>query len=457
MLRVLLKPFQKFLHLQAASSALLLLATVVALIWANLPGGSDYEAFWQTPLSLSFGAFQISHSLQFWINEGLMSLFFLVVGLEIKRELLVGELSSPRQASLPILGALGGMAIPAAIYVLLNPPGSLYANGWAIPTVTDIAFTVGALTLLGNRVPIGLKVFLIALAIVDDIGAILVIALFYSHGLQPLFLGLAAATILVAVLINKAGENKPWPYLLLGGPLWLALLKSGIHPTIAGVLLAFTVPASAKIDPCAFHQQSLNVLYRLKQTGLQCQTTVMLTNADYQDNVQALDTLCEEVQAPLQRMEHALHPWVTYGILPLFALANAGVQLPWGHFSTALGQPLTLGIIAGLFLGKPIGITLAAWAAVRAGWAKLPEHVSWRQIHAAGILSGIGFTMSVFITLLAFQEPKQVSFAKLGILLASGLSAIVGVALLRLSLGNPLPTGVITNSEADLEVEIDPD
>ena len=392
MLQVLLKPFQKFAQLQAAGSVLLLLTTVGALIWSNSSLGDSYEHFWQTALPLGWGHIQFSQTLHFWINEGLMTLFFLLVGLEIKRELQSGELSSPRQASLPILGALGGMMVPAGLYVLLNPPGTAYANGWGIPTVTDIAFAVGALAILGNRVPIGLKVFLVALAIVDDIGAILIIALFYSHGIQPVFLACAAGIIMLALFLNRRGEQRAWPYVILGIPLWLTLLKSGIHPTIAGVLLAFTIPASIQSD-------EINT-----------------------------------IEAPLQRLEHALHPWVTYAILPLFALSNAGVRVPWHELSTALGQPLSLGIMTGLFLGKPLGITLTTWGSVKAGWAKLPANVSWPQIHAAGVLGGIGFTMSVFITLLAFQEPSQVAFAKLAILLASGLSALVGVGLLWFSL-----------------------
>ena len=437
MLRLILKPFQKFLQLQTSGSILLLLFTIFALLWANLPFTIGYDAFWQTTVNLGVGGYQFNHPLQFWINEGLMTLFFLLVGLEIKRELLVGELSSPRQASFPIIGAIGGMLVPAIIYGLLNPPGSVYGKGWAIPTVTDIAFTVGALSLLGERVPIGLKVFLIALAIVDDIGAILIIALFYSSGVQPLFLAIAAGILLLSLLINKSGNSRPWPYLALGAPLWLALLQSGIHPTIAGVLLAFTIPATARIDPCAFHQQSLDALSRLEEEGLQCESKVMLTNAHYQENIQVLDTLCEEVQAPLQQIEHGLHPWVTYGILPLFALANAGVQIPWSHLADALGHLSVLGIIAGLSLGKPLGITAATWLAVRLGWAKLPDFVSWRQIHAAGVLSGIGFTMSVFITMLAFHTTEQLMDAKLGILVGSGLSAVIGIGLMAMTLNQP--------------------
>jgi len=439
MLRVILKPFQKFLQLQASGSAILLLATLSALVLANSPLAATYADFWHTPLLLEFGAYRLAYPLEFWVNEGLMTLFFLLVGLEIKRELLVGELSSFRQASLPIVGALGGMLAPALIFLLLNPPGTPYNRGWAIPTVTDIAFTVGALSLLGNRVPVGLKVFLLALAIVDDIGAILVIACCYSSGVQLGFLALAAGILALGWLINCSGVINPLIYLGLGLPLWATMLQSGVHPTIAGVLLAAIIPASAKIDPCSFHQQSMDTLFQLEQSGLQCQTTSMLTNGEAQASIQALESLCEEVQAPLQRIEHSLHPWVTYGILPLFALANAGVSVPWGQLGTAFSQPLTLGIVAGLFLGKPLGIFALTWTTVKLGWTALPTQVNWRQIHAAGVLSGIGFTMSVFITLLAFREPMQVSYAKLGILLASGLSALVGLGLLWLALRSQKP------------------
>ncbi len=411
MLRVILKPFQRFLNTEASGSILLLLATLAALLWANSPWRANYAHLWETPLPLNIAGLQSNLPLHFWINEGLMTLFFLLVGLEIKREFLGGELSSPRQASLPILGALGGMVVPALIYAGFNPPGTVFAHGWAIPTVTDIAFAIGALTLLGNRVPLGLKVFLIALAIVDDIGAILIIALFYSHGLQPLWLLAAAGLLLLGFALNRSGKHRCWPYLALGVPLWLAILQSGIHPTIAGVLLALTVPATL---------------------GANSQPT------DASTSRLELETDSYEANLPtLQTIEHGLHPWVTYSILPLFALANAGVHLPWTSITDALGQPLSWGILAGLFLGKPLGITLAAWAAVRLGWASLPAQVNFRQIHAAGVLGGIGFTMSVFITLLAFREPGQVATAKLAILLASGLSAGVGVGLLWWALQSP--------------------
>jgi NhaA family Na+:H+ antiporter len=434
-LKVLLKPFQQFLQLEAAGSLLLLLATVSALGLANSPWRNLYEIFWHSPLPLSLGNVQFSLPSHFWLNEGLMTLFFLLVGLEIKREILTGELSTPRQASLPILGALGGMIIPAGIYALLNPPGSAFARGWGIPTVTDIAFAVGALTLLGKRVPLGLKVFLVALAIVDDVGAIVIIALFYSQGIQPLFLLVAASILLVACLLNRARVYQPWPYLILGVFLWLALLQSGIHPTIAGVLLALTVPASMQALPSQTDQQATaEPTHRLAPEDLKSPALLIPTKPPKEK--QGSD---DAMSSPLQRIAQGLHPWVTYGILPLFALANAGVHLPWGQIFHSLRQPLALGIIAGLFLGKPLGITLAAWAAVRLGWATLPAQVTLRQIHAAGVLGGIGFTMSVFINLLAFREPSQVASAKLAILLASGLSAIVGVSLLWLALEKNKP------------------
>ncbi len=431
MFKTLLKPFQKFLQLQASGSILLLLSAVAALLWANSPYSGSYQAFWETPLHLGLGAWQFSQSLHFWINDGLMTAFFFLVGLEIKRELIVGELSSPRQASLPIIGAIGGILVPALAYLAFNPPGSAFNSGWGIPTVTDIAFAISALAILGDRIPVGLKVFLIALAIVDDIGAILIIALFYSQGVQPFFL-LAAGGILAVLLgMNRAGIDRPWPYAALGLLLWAAVLNSGIHPTIAGVLLAFTVPSFSKIDPAAFYRESSNALTCFSQAGLSHDTRKVLTNATYQESIQHLESLCEAVQAPLQQMEHAIHPWVTYVILPLFALANAGVTVDTANLGVALAHPVTLGILAGLFIGKQVGITLFAWLAVRFRLADLPDGTTWRQLHATAILGGIGFTMSVFITLLAFENPQYIAYAKLSILAGSISSALVGLLLLK--------------------------
>lgn len=431
MFKTLLKPFQKFLQLQASGSILLLLAAVAALIWANSPISETYESFWKTPLTLGFGSWQFSKSLHFWINDGLMTFFFFLVGLEIKRELLVGELSSPRQASLPIIGAVGGIVVPALAYLIFNPPGSAFNSGWGIPTVTDIAFAISALAILGDRIPVGLKVFLIALAIVDDIGAIVIIALFYSHGVHSVFLLITGAILALLIAMNRSGVDRPWPYAILGLFLWAAVLYSGIHPTIAGVLLAFTIPSFSKMNPAAFYQEGIQTLECFKQDGLSTNTRLVLTNANYQANIQHLESLCEAVQAPLQQMEHAIHPWVTYGILPLFALANAGVTIHVSDLEAALAHPITLGILTGLFLGKQVGITLFAWLAVQFKLAELPAGANWRQLHATAILGGIGFTMSVFITLLAFESSVYIADAKLSILLASILSALVGLLLLK--------------------------
>jgi Na+:H+ antiporter, NhaA family len=431
---VLFKPFLNFLQLQASSSILLLGATILALFWANGPWAETYESFWHTPITLGFGAFQFRESLHFWINDGMMAIFFLVVGLEIKRELLVGELSSPKQAAFPIAAAIGGMLVPALIYLLLHPPGTLLQRGWGIPTVTDIAFAIGVLTLLGNRVPIGLKVFLTALAIVDDLGAILLIALFYSGGLNTTYVLLALLMLVILWLFNRSGMDRPYPYILLGLILWLIFLKSGLHTTIAGVILAFAIPAKAKIDPSAFYEEGCAILERFRKAGMPPDKRIILTDEEHQASVQALESLCEEVQAPLQQVEHALHPWSSHLILPLFALANAGVHLDLPDLpsvTSAILHPVTLAVILGLFIGKQVGITLFAWLAVRLGLAQLPEGVKWTGIYGASILGGIGFTMSLFVSVLAFTSAEHVSYAKFGILLASLLSGLTGILVLR--------------------------
>lgn len=433
--KVLFMPFIKFLQLQAASSILLLVATLVALAWANSPFAASYESLWHTPLTIGFGSLVFKESLHFWINDGLMALFFLVVGLEIKRELLVGELSSPRQAALPIFAAIGGMLVPALLYMLLNPPGSEFFRGWGIPTVTDIAFAIGVLTVLGTRAPLGLKVFLTALAIVDDLGAILLIALFYSGNLNLQYLVLAALVLGLMLVLNRSKIDRPAPYLILGLVLWVAILKSGLHATIAGVLLALMIPAKGTINPVGFYQEGHSILERFREAGISKDNSLILTNHEHQASVQALEDLCEAVQAPLQQVEHALHPWVSFLILPLFALANAGVSIPTGNLGASLLHPITVGIIVGLFLGKQLGITLFSWLAIRLKWAVLPLGVTSRQIYGVSFLGGIGFTMSLFISVLAFEQQQFVSDAKIGILLASLLSALAGIFILWMTSG----------------------
>jgi NhaA family Na+:H+ antiporter len=426
--------FHRFTRLQASGGILLLISTILALIWANSPGAHSYFELWETNLSITMGNFSLSEHLLEWVNGGLMVVFFFVVGLEIKRELTIGELASPKRAALPIMAALGGMLLPAAFYIALNA-GTEGASGWAIPMATDIAFTLGILTLLGSRVPLSLKVFFTALAIADDLGAVLVIALFYSQEIH--LMGLAAGGIILLALVglNTIGVRRPLPYVLLGIGLWLAFLESGLHPTIAGVLLAFTIPARTQARPQAFLAQCTAVLGGVDgDAGLEAEPDA--ERVDISDRQQAaahtLEAIAERMQTPAQRLEHSVTPWATFLILPLFALANAGVALS-GNVVQAVTSPVGLGIIFGLVLGKPLGITLFSWLAIKLGVAEMPGRVRWPQLISATFLAGIGFTMSIFIANSAFSSPELLSTAKIGILAASLLAATIGAALLLLT------------------------
>jgi NhaA family Na+:H+ antiporter len=430
----LVRPFQAFAARESSGGILLLLATLMALMWANSPWANSYFALWHTTVTLRFGANTITHDLHFWVNDALMALFFFVVALEIKREFLVGELASPRQAALPIVAALGGVLVPAAIYSFLNAGGP-GAPGWGIPMATDIAFVIGVMALLGSRVPTSLKVFLTALAIVDDIAAVLVIALFYTGQISWGALGVAALCLIALGAANRLGVRHPLPYALLGLLLWSAVLQSGVHATIAGVLLAMTIPSRSELNPSEFLQRGRAVLDHFERTA-QKEKTVM-NDEEQQAAIEALVDSCEQVQPPLHRLEHALHPWVTFLVMPVFALANAGLVFQGRILATVL-QPIPLGVVLGLLLGKPIGITLASWLAVRLRLGALPDGTTWFQIHGAGWLGGIGFTMSIFVAGLAFKEEALLNMAKLGIFTASLLAGIVGSALL---LRNHPPAG----------------
>jgi NhaA family Na+:H+ antiporter len=354
-----------------------------------------------------------------------MAVFFLLVGLEIKREFLVGELASPRQATLPIAAAIGGMLVPALVYWLVNPRGPA-AHGWAIPMATDIAFALGVLTLLGSRIPSGLKVFLTALAIVDDMGAVVVIALFYS-GTPVLFPSLVAAgAVALLILLNKSGMRPVTPYLVVGALLWLALHEAGMHATIAGVLLAMTIPSRTRINAQEFsiHARGFLEEFDKAETG----DLLVLTSKGQQEALHALEKATEQVQAPLIRLEHGLQPLVQYGIMPAFALANAGVRLT-GEIDGPLLTPVTAGIVLGLVVGKPLGIVLFSWLAVRFRFARLPAATSWGFLHGAAWIGGIGFTMSLFIAALAF-EGAMLAPAKVGILAGSALAGLVGIGVL---------------------------
>ncbi len=423
----IIRPFQEFTRIEASGGIVLLACTLVALAWANSPWAASYFALWQVPLGITFDGFTLEHDLNFWINDGLMAIFFFVVGLEIKRELLVGELSSPRSAALPVAAAVGGMLVPAAIYLAFNA-GKAGSHGWGIPMATDIAFAIGVLALLGNRIPVALKVFLTALAIVDDIGAVLVIALFYTSDLNMMALLVAAGIVLILIFLNLASTRRQMLYVVLGVGLWLAVLASGIHAAIAGVLLAMTIPSAPRTSTMQFLERTHALVHEFERVGVSDQKT--LINEAQLSAVRAIEHNSEEVLTPLQRMEHALHPWVTYAIMPLFALSNAGVVLG-REMLEAITQPVSIGIILGLVVGKQVGITGASWLATRARIAALPEGVTWRQIYALSWLGGIGFTMSLFIADLAFGVSPLLTTAKIAILTASLIAGVVGYGMNR--------------------------
>jgi NhaA family Na+:H+ antiporter len=419
----ILRPFQRFAEKEAAGGIVLLLAAAIAMVWANSPLGDSYAEFWQTRFELKLGAFELRKPIVKLVNDGLMAIFFFVVGMEIKRELLYGELSSRAQVLFPLAAAAGGMLAPAAFYLAFNTGGP-GAGGWGIPMATDIAFALGVLSLFGPRVPLSLKVFLTALAIFDDIGAVVVIAAFYSSDLAPSLLLVAGALVGLAAAMNLLGFRRALPYGIVGVLLWIVLLRSGVHTTVGGVLLALTIPSRRWIDPDAFVRAThlLADRFAIEQRGRRIAR-------DEGHAVFEIEHACNLVQPPLQRFEHALLPWAAFGIMPLFALANAGVRIESGVLA-ALGEPVTLGILAGLVVGKPIGVLAVAWLAVRLRLARLPDQASWRQIAAVGCLCGIGFTMSLFIAGLGFDHPDLERQAKVGILVASTLAALLGALLM---------------------------
>lgn len=429
---------QRFASKGAAGGIVLLSCTIGALVWANSPWAASYEALWHTRVILGFGPYALQKDLHFWVNDFLMALFFFVVGLEIKRETLMGELASLRQASLPIMGALGGILVPASIYHFLNPEGPT-APGWGIPMATDIAFALGVLALLGSRVPLSLKVFLTALAIVDDLAAVLVIAVFYTAAISWPWLLLGALCLTASFAANRLGVRHTLPYGLIGCLLWLAIFLSGVHATIAGVALALTIPTRSVLRPRAFLEHARSVLRRFESASdreVPEDDSLIGDDLERQTAIEALEDGCEKAQSPLYRLEHALHPWVAFAIMPIFALANAGVPLS-GDLRSSLTHPVTLGVILGLAVGKPLGIFTFTWLATRLQISSLPEGIRWSQIHGAAWLAGIGFTMSMFIANLALPDASLLTSAKLGILLASLGAGLIGYLLLRMAKLSP--------------------
>lgn len=412
---------------RTAGAVLLVTAALLAVVWANSPWGHAYEALLDLPGRVGLGALTLEKPLEAWINDGLMGIFFFVVGLEIKREVLAGDLRTWRRAGLPVAAAIGGMLAPAALFALLNVGGP-GARGWGIPMATDIAFALGVLVLLGARVPSALVVFLTAVAIVDDIGAVLVIALFYTDQLSLSSLGLGGALLALSLGFNVLGVRSAVVYFVVGTLVWLAFLQSGVHATIAAVLMAWTIPARPRLDGRRFTARMRELFDRLQAAGVP--EGRRLLAHDQHAILVDMERAASEASAPLQRLEHTLLPVASLLVVPVFALANAGVTLGSASLGAALTQPLALGVVLGLFVGKQVGILGCAWLAVRLGLAELPRGVTWRQVHAVGVIGGIGFTMSLFVGSLAFADPALRETAKLATLAGSLLSAAVGVPLL---------------------------
>jgi NhaA family Na+:H+ antiporter len=436
--RVLAQPVQQFLATEAASGIVLLAAAVIAVVWASSSWSASYEQLWSTELTVGTAGVHLSESLRSWVNDLAMALFFLVAGLEIKRELVHGDLRNTRTAMLPILCAIGGMAVPALLFLSLNVGGP-GAGGWGIPMATDIAFSIGVLALVGRRTPASLKVFLLSLAIVDDIGAIVVIALFYSSGVSGLWLGMAAGLVAAIAALKRSGVRSFAPYVVLAAALWIATLESGVHATIAGVVLGLLTPARPLQRPRAVAEVAAE---RLQDRHLRDDVD------DEQDETSMLEvsSLTAHAVSPVGRLQRRLHPWSSFVVLPLFALANAGVDLTPDGTSASLTTPVSLGIIIGLVAGKPLGILLAAVIATRLLNAKLPAHAGWVELAGVGMLAGIGFTVSLFVTGLAFTGSLQTE-AKLAILVASVIAGGTGAAFLAFRPTSHPLTGATTEHQ----------
>lgn len=422
--------FERFLHIEAVSGIVLLTAAVAALLWGNSPFSDTYQDFWHAPLTFGAGAWVVAQPLHFWINDALMTIFFLVVGLEIRREMHEGTLANLRVALLPLAAALGGVVVPALIYLSISSDATA-RQGWAIPTATDIAFAVGILALLGKSIPASLRVLLLALAVIDDIAAVIVIAIFYTGGLTYSGLLVAAAGALLVLCWQRLGFRSAFAYVLPGAVLWFGLLMSGVHPTLAGVILGLLtpiVPSDAGGPPLHDAARALREFGR-RQRAHHRDTQELMTPLRQLKHAQ------RELLPPAVRVQAALHPWVAYGVMPLFALANAGINFSDLSIDSAAARSIALGVFLALVIGKPLGILLAAWAVVRVGWCRLPRDVTWRGIAVVGCLGGIGFTMSIFIATLAFADNALLGAAKLGVLVASAVAGLLGLTLGRLSIG----------------------
>lgn len=429
------RAFEKFLHIQAMSGIVLLLAAIAALVLANSDYADSYEYLWHIPLSLSLGDFEFSEPLHFWINDILMTVFFLVVGMEIRREIHEGALSNLKVAALPMSAAIGGIVVPAAIYLVFNTDASLQ-QGWAVPTATDIAFAVGVLTLLGKAIPVSVRIFLLTLAIIDDIVAVLVIALFYSGGLDLTGFLVAGIGILAVLFLQWIGVGSAYAYIIPGAILWFGLLKTGAHPTLAGVILGLMTPVyqvKKSLVPLDMASEAIREFSQRQNKATDI--------AELGHHVKRLRYAQRELLSPVVRVQMALHPWVAFLIMPLFAFANAGISFGDIDISESGSSTVLLGVTLGLVLGKSLGVLLFSWLPVRLGWCSLPADMDWNWVILIGLLAGIGFTMSIFIANLAFVDTNLLNAAKLGVLLGTvtaGVSGLIwgGVLLIRMKKKN---------------------
>jgi len=422
------RPVLRFTQVESAGGIVLLAAAVAALVWANAPFGESYERFWETPVDFTVGSFHLQESLRIVVNDALMAVFFFVVGLEIKRELVSGDLRDPKTAALPAIAALGGMVFPALIYVGFTLSGGEGVHGWGIPMATDIAFAVGVVSLLGHRVPVGGKLFLLALAIADDIGAITVIAIFYTDDLALGYLGAAFAGLALMHLAHRVRIRSLAFYVPLGVIIWFLVFESGVHATLAGVAIAFLTPARSYYDDQEYRERASRIFARYDFDSGAPRAEERI---DF--DALALAAVSRESVSPLDRIEAALHPWSSFLIVPLFALANAGVRFEGVDLAAAVTHPVALGVSVGLLAGKTIGITLFTWLAVRLGLGSLPRNITWRHVFGLAAAAGIGFTVSLFVAGLAFDTIELADRAKTGIFVGSGLAGVIGYLALRMS------------------------
>jgi len=424
--RILITPFQKFVRIESLSGILLFGATLLAVLLANSPLSERFQSIWQYKIGFGTSGFELVKPLILWVNDGLMAIFFFLIGLEIKRELLIGELNSVKKASFPLFAAIGGMILPVVLFLILNknPENS---HAWGIPMATDIAFSLAILTILGKRVPLGLKVFLTAFAIVDDLGAVIVIALFYSESIKWSLMAIALVMLAILFFLSYRRIYAKWVILIFGIVIWVLFLKAGIHPTIAGVLLAFTIPIRQRIGMETYVDKLCDIVEDIKESNAMDSP---LLSKEQIESIDDMEEWTEKVQSPLQHLEHTLHNWVAYLIMPLFALSNAGVAFRGGG---APDNNLGMIIVISLVAGKLIGVTLFSWISVRLGIAELPEEVNFKQVTGIALLAGVGFTMSIFVANLAFSgSPLLLDSAKSGILMGSLIAGIAGYAVLRM-------------------------